>query len=423
MNKIIGRLWLLYFSLIILFTFQYQNLKILLLIVIFINSIIFSRLYFSKFTLYWYILYLVFNIIFLILGILNNGIIILRFYLLSEIISLFTYFFLFNIVILKKKIYLEGLEKIYKIGFGITIGIIFIYYFDYNHSFKVLNKFLQIIEKIIEVKKIYRPGQYNKITASIPMLATMSFIIPYITTDLFQRKKLEYIKITILNIFILLLIIFSMRKALIVIYIISLLINLFIFYLYNKKMFFKSIFKLISLNMILLFFFFMLNKYYNFIDFDNTIEYIKKSFDYTRKNFDFAGVSERKIQFKYLIKAWLNDIGTFLIGQGTGSNVEIVRSEIPGQYELTYIAMLFQRGIVGIIYYFGLIYSIYYKYYTLIKQNYIKEKEKKIIFKYGNGFLGILMYNFMNPTLISFEFIWIVFINLYVIEIVEGEKK
>lgn len=54
----------------------------------------------------------------------------------------------------------------------------------------------------------------------------------------------------------------------------------------------------------------------------------------------------RIAQFESLIAGWVEKP---LLGNGTGVNASVIRSDIPGTYELSYIAMLFERGIIGML--------------------------------------------------------------------------
>jgi hypothetical protein len=71
-----------------------------------------------------------------------------------------------------------------------------------------------------------------------------------------------------------------------------------------------------------------------------------------------GGDEERYLQYKSLIEGWLKSP---LIGSGVGAVASYVRSdEQPWSYELYFISILFQQGIIGFFMYFILFSLISY---------------------------------------------------------------
>lgn len=113
-----------------------------------------------------------------------------------------------------------------------------------------------------------------------------------------------------------------------------------------------------------------------------------------------------------LLKGWSERP---FFGNGTGVNASVVRSEVPGMYELSYHAMLFERGIIGV-----LIYALLYISYNVKCINLIGkiQFDNKYIIAYIVALSVFMMSNATNPYLYAFDFLWIlffgfIFINRY----------
>lgn len=126
---------------------------------------------------------------------------------------------------------------------------------------------------------------------------------------------------------------------------------------------------------------------------------------------DGVGHDERSSQYSALITGWLNN---FLFGAGTGVNASVIRSDIPGSYELSYVALLFERGIIGF-----LIYVI--QFFYLLKWNIdltrkeLPDKDVSILISYNVALTFFLIANASNPYLGAFDHLWIVFFSLLLI--------
>ena len=121
----------------------------------------------------------------------------------------------------------------------------------------------------------------------------------------------------------------------------------------------------------------------------------------------------RRIQFFALIKEWRFHP---IFGAGPGAIIkEIVRSEImPWAFELTYVSLLYQLGLVGITLYAVLLAWIY--------------KKARFIFNLGSvlsfhllpiliGTTSFLIANATNPYLFKFAYLWIIFLPIAIINV------
>lgn len=123
--------------------------------------------------------------------------------------------------------------------------------------------------------------------------------------------------------------------------------------------------------------------------------------------FDFkddASNVERATQFGFLFE----EISRHpFFGSGAGAAAGYTRSvEQPWAYELTYIALVFQYGIVGFLFYFAGVILLTYGLLISIRRS------GALSFSYFflSGFLSFLIANASNPYLGKFDYMWIIFI-------------
>jgi hypothetical protein len=138
---------------------------------------------------------------------------------------------------------------------------------------------------------------------------------------------------------------------------------------------------------------------------------IKNSF---KSGFEFGHdeiATLRSEQFLELIKAWWESP---LIGHGLGASLDnFVRSkEQPWAYELSYAALLFHTGLIGLIIYFSGVIWIFYKAFKIC------QSEKLLAFYIAPVMVGMacfLVANGTNPYLEKFDFMWIIFLPIMLI--------
>lgn len=123
-----------------------------------------------------------------------------------------------------------------------------------------------------------------------------------------------------------------------------------------------------------------------------------------------SGTSIRTEQFVSLMNGWLESP---LLGAGLGVNADVIRSEfVPGAYELTYVARLFQTGVVGLAIY---IYQIYWIIKKLFRISAKYPHKREFVIPTLTGFLCLLIAEFTNPYLSSFDGMWIIFYALAIV--------
>jgi hypothetical protein len=124
----------------------------------------------------------------------------------------------------------------------------------------------------------------------------------------------------------------------------------------------------------------------------------------------------RPLQLWALLEGWSQ---TPWVGAGHGANVELIRSgEMPWAYELTYVALLYQTGVLGFLAYFaGVVWIVLH----LIQIMRSAPKYRLYAYALLNGLIGFLLGSATNPYLLSFDFLWTIFVpaalvNLYLYE-------
>jgi O-antigen ligase len=130
--------------------------------------------------------------------------------------------------------------------------------------------------------------------------------------------------------------------------------------------------------------------------------------DFSRGGFDESNSGARLLQAEILLKGfWQHP----LLGVGLGvSHPELIRSsDTPWSYELTYLAMLYQTGILGFCSYVALVSVPALKLIVMLRdgENY---KENRWVFPILVGYIFVLIANSTNPYLNRFDAVWIIVI-------------
>lgn len=114
----------------------------------------------------------------------------------------------------------------------------------------------------------------------------------------------------------------------------------------------------------------------------------------------------RTEQINDLIRTWT---WKPMLGWGEGANsLNIIRSNVSGSYEMTYFALLMQRGLVGTAVFIFNIWLIVKQLFVAAKQSSLLKK-KELYFSTLVGFISILFANATNPTIQSFDGLFLFF--------------
>jgi hypothetical protein len=128
------------------------------------------------------------------------------------------------------------------------------------------------------------------------------------------------------------------------------------------------------------------------------------------EGFDFLGGGSAGIryeQFVALLDGWEKHP---LLGAGHGAGVSYIRSqEMPWAYELSYVALLFQTGLVGFFLYASGIIWIFWMGVRMIRSG---DPLGRQILPILTGTCCFLIGNATNPYLAKYDYIWVIFLPL-----------
>jgi len=237
-------------------------------------------------------------------------------------------------------------------------------------------------------------------------LASLMFLVPFFLSYFYlnfnEMKKLNqtFSIITILLIGIITLL--SGRRALQVIVLLTPILHFLLYVIiYRGIGRVGKLFKYIALGIpLLLFLLIIANSIYG-INITSIINIIKDGFDFSNP------YDPRKQQFFSLIRDWGIQP---LFGAGLGATTDVVRSiEMPWAYELSYVALLFNVGIIGFIIYTG---GVIWIYCNLVNIAQSSKKSRYLIIPLLVGMSSFLIANATNPYLGKFDFLWVIFIPI-----------
>lgn len=237
----------------------------------------------------------------------------------------------------------------------------------------------------------------NYIYISSMCIVSLIYLVPYFINEvIFEKNKKKRIFITGILITSILVMLIVGRRALILVSGIAVVLSLFLKYKIcaleiNKKKII-NFFKIVALLLVVVSIFWIFSG-------------SELRLGSAGKGSLSTSDSIRGQQITSLLVAWQENP---IIGSGYGINLEDhVRSDIQGMYELSYLAMLAQTGIVGTICYTLLIAYMIIKLYNYI----IFNKEVKA----GSILIGLccfLVANATNPYIYSFDGMWVLFYPL-----------
>lgn len=123
----------------------------------------------------------------------------------------------------------------------------------------------------------------------------------------------------------------------------------------------------------------------------------------------------RRDQFNALVAGWMDDP---LLGSGLGAPAAVIRSpEAPWAYELSYVALLYHMGLVGVVAYGAGAVWIAYMSYLIARRGW---SEAPGLIATLVGTTSFLIANATNPYLQKYDYIWVLFlpvafINCYLV--------
>lgn len=249
---------------------------------------------------------------------------------------------------------------------------------------------------------------------TLPNVSSLIFLIPFFSAFILLSNKLK-IKSLILVLVMLVLILLTGRRAFFLSYGFSLVFLVFIS-LYLRKDLQTNIFR--KLYGVIFFFAISLIAFVSFFGIDLQV-YIEKFYSI----FDFSSNDsnlERVYQFRALYEGISN---APLFGSGAGAVAEYTRSsEQPWAYELSYVAFIFHYGMLGFMIYLSGIVYIFVSLLKICKDKIVSRDVKVSIVSFLAGFVAFLVANSTNPYLMKFDYMWVIFIPVMIINAYKIEK-
>ena len=407
-TKLTSKVYSSLFFFVILFPASMYLIKIALLGIIIVLKLFYTQtinktLFKGNGVIFWYLIFVTANVFYICYGE-CRGNQALRFYFPIDVIWLSLYFLLF--AMMDSEEYICVLNTIiFSVKLVFFIGIIAFILFNVTDTRELLN-----------FKAAMRPG-YPFLAISGGSITNVIFIGSVILLSCLEKREKPYVFIIEL-----LFIIATSRRSLmlnvLIIFVLYIFLNIC---LVKEKKELTSINKLLKLLLIMVLAIviglILFDKFSEDFDLGDFLKFFKNAFKLQQsfeKNIDNSSF-ERGKQAVALYNGWLDHM---LLGSGTAANAEIVRSDVPGAYELTYLAVLFQRGIIGMILYVFQ-FAFIFVYMIVYAKKY--DKVRKFLLIYISSFLCFLIANGTNPYLQAFDFLWVLFIPLTSIRLLQKD--
>ena len=252
-------------------------------------------------------------------------------------------------------------------------------------------------------------------------LNSLPFLIPYVLGALLSGASLTQRKLRIetyaswaaLTVG-LILVIVSGRRALILILLVSPVVFLILSFwepLGEQRKTFQMMRSVLLVSMVIIAcFIWYLQSTYD-LTFKSMVDMFASGFNFVGTGGSDPSASLRRQQWFALLEGWSHNP---LLGAGHGASaIGSVRSyEMPWAYELYYVALLFQVGIIGCVLYAAAVLWIYWKGAKIISEG---GELGRLMFASLAGMTGVLIASATNPYLARFDGLWVIFIPLSII--------
>lgn len=384
--------------------FSYKEVKISLIVLLLLFALVNTRNYLStpinKNILFVFSIYIVTNCLFVLIGILNNNIGVWRTLPVNLIWPI-----LYFIILLDARLYvgLNDIELIFKISLAIIIFYVLIFY-----SNILFGSSISINQKLIQLNFDPNDSVATAYQIAMPAATSLFFLVPFFISKVLisEKKKLsDYLLLT----FGVLISFATGRRALILLTIFSPLMILMLSFVlpYRNKVIINRVLKMFLIIFLLMSVVVAILEKNKIID---TTFIINKTITYfiPSKSGLENGAIIRNAQKNALIDKWKQRP---ILGFGYGASVEnYIRNEKTSwAYELTYIAKLMNTGIIGVSIYLFFISFLFINLFFRLKDDYV------FYLSSIAGFIAVLVANGSNPYLDSFEYMWMIYFQIFVI--------
>jgi O-antigen ligase len=416
MHKIAG---IILFFMMLFVPTAYTEIKILL-IVLTLAGIFFSRNSYAPLNnqvLKWVACQIYTALFFITLGFINKNPGAIR---VSSILIFWPILYTIFITGITKVEYVVALLRVIVIG-GLAIGL---YTLDFlMYSLNLIPSFLYL--ELDQGQIINFEG--GSAAYNLYNISSLSFIIPFLVTLSIQKSDFSvkiFPKPVIIFTVVLdmICVMLSSRRAVLLVSVISIPMTLLLLNIAEKKGISKhkikgSIFTALGVLLSLCVCLYIL---FNLLGLDSS--YLLNLYDSAFNFENNESNALRKEQFEALMKGWSYSP---IFGQGHGASAENYGSlrggeEQPWAYELSYIAMLFHTGLVGLTIFLG---SIFWLYFMLIKVMRSGRVPVSLIIPVISGMTCFLIANATNPYLGKYDALWILYLPLAMINIYLNHKS
>lgn len=378
-------------SLMLLAPFNYQYIKLIIVFCLLgfcIYEIYISHKTIKRDYIIWIFVYVAINLFYLSYGIIRGNPAPML-YFPTFILWPILYFVLAQFVTIDFFNCMMKLMK-YSAFFIAMIGIFAFIYFNIMLSTDI---------SIFGFEASVRPG-FPLLAISGAAITSFSFIYFYLFSlyCLSNRNSIFDLINLILGFFFIL---FTSRRAIYFNFILSIFF-IFIFTFFAKKQdrikYQKKLMKLFILISFIVVFVFAWFFAEGFIQSNDLVDFFMSAFG------DGDSFDPRIVQSHSLIQGWEDNV---LFGNAPGVNASVVRSINPGTYELSYHAMLFERGLVGVT-----IFALQYILLNMwcIKSFYKLKAPLRYVISYLVSLNLFMLANASNPYLGAFDHLWYLFL-------------
>ena len=236
---------------------------------------------------------------------------------------------------------------------------------------------------------------------TLPSVSSLLFLIPFLTVFILTNKRFELGWFVVLLVAIVV-VLLTGRRAFFLSFIISILFILMLIFVSKNRLRMRVSIRLFFLSSIFLVAMGMAISA-GFINLDAFVDQLLSSKDFS---YDASNI-ERVNQFLALMGGFVESP---LVGQGAGAAASYIRSpEQPWAYELFYVALLFQYGLLGFLVYVMGVLFILYELISLYFVDKITDENRVVILAFLAGLMSFLVATSTNPYLAKFDYMWVLF--------------
>lgn len=316
---------------------------------------------------------------------------------------------------------IDGVVAINKVFKVIVFSSLFISLYSIYFTLEMLNIVPSIgITTIVQSAK---PSFANDLFSYyMPSITSMIYIIPFIFSSLLLWTKADVMPINPVFLYLIFVIsiisVISTSRRMIWLLIVltpifTLLFTLFLSKKYRIKRNIIYLANIKKIGLILLIFLALVVCFYGRELFDMAESLVNTSVFVDAVTFQDDGTAVRTEQLKYLLDGW-SDVP--LLGAGHGAALPTYQRsfEAPWSYEFSYVAFLYQTGLLGLVIYLLEILWIYYAGIKLYRNN---ETYSLYIIPTLVAMTCFLLATATNPYIYAFDHLWTIFISIILVNV------